>query len=169
MSRIVVLAFSFLIFVSGARAEDATGPRIGRGDVWLVIGQTESDSTCLGDLSTPTCAMETFLACFTRERSDWCSAVMGAPYDFGSGKAPPRYRLYRIEKIEELPRGQLFGDVHAITPTQDGDVVVVVSIRDCWFGPGEPENEDCRPPETRHYLFRGKDAHWIVVNANSED
>src|SRR3990172_8031447 len=153
MSRIVVLAFSFLIFVSGVRAEDATGPKIGRGDGWQVIGQTESDSQCLGDLSTPTCAVETFLACHTRQRSDWCTLVRGWPYDFGPGKAPPRYTLYRIENILDLPRAELFGDVHENVPTQDGDLDVVVSIRDCWFDPKDPTAEDCRPPDVLHCLF----------------
>ena len=57
------------------------------------ITQTEATSDCIGDPRTPMCAVETFVACFTRRDTSLCRKVgVGNVYLGDRAVAPGRYK-----------------------------------------------------------------------------
>ena len=95
------------------------GPIRGQEGQIRRITPTEADSACIGNPITPLCAVETWIACITREDLSLCRAV-GQDYEFFK----PTGGLWAAEYVIER--------MHKIRPE---DVTEELKDTD-WFKPG---------------------------------
>ena len=142
-----------------------------KADGWLVASPDELDSPCVGDVSTPKCSVETFIACLVRYRNEWCSAALGRS-NFITGTPPvDEFQLYRFLLIEPIRKARYFrepenggsGGAHG-TQTQAGDFHIVVLRREC-FGAFQRQGKNvCHKREyTTHYFTRQReDGSWTT-------
>lgn len=172
--RSLALAIMLLVAAFGnqALARSDTAPWPDRGQGWLEITQDKADSTCLGDLSTPICATETFLACFLRNRSDWCSDVFNERYIFHSHPLPGYALLYKIRKVKALKTGRIvYRRSEDGTPwTEDvknGDVLVDILRWECRENTHEKQKPTCQTDiDRQRFIFRKIGERWILLSAS---
>ena len=102
-----------IVRVGGLAAILALGACAGAGSIMddfdptevRVITPTEATSTCIGDISTPLCAVETFLACMRRLERRFCEQVGVFGFSLRKDPEPVRYRVLsgRILRDEDIP------------------------------------------------------------------
>lgn len=70
-----------------------------------IITPTEATSTCIGDISTPLCTVETFLACMRRLERSFCEQVGVFGFSLRKNPEPVRYRILsgRILRDQDIP------------------------------------------------------------------
>lgn len=72
------------------------------------IGPDRADSQCIGDATTPLCAVETFIACWARRDIDLCREVYDGPLrHFDAAGTQPYAFKYHLEAIY-YPSGKEF-------------------------------------------------------------
>ena len=70
-----------------------------------IITPTEATSKCIGDISTPLCAVETFLACMWRLERPHCEQVGVFGFSLDNKAETARYRILsvRILRAKDIP------------------------------------------------------------------
>lgn len=94
------VALAFILAACAAPGVDDFDPAEIRG-----ITPTEAASKCIGDVSTPLCAVETFLACMWRLERPLCERVGVFDFSLADRPDPVRYRILsaRILRAEDIP------------------------------------------------------------------
>ena len=124
------------------------------------ITPTTADSACIGDPITPLCAVETWVACFTRADLSLCRAV-GQDYEFFKPTEVLWTREYVVERV------------HKIQPED-----VTEELKDTyWYKPGyfdiRVKERSCPPPETAcpgktwsryYYYVKPVGSLWHIVS-----
>lgn len=183
--RIVSMAVAALIAMTAAALADDSQQSSARpkalykfqeyvkADGWLVASPHELDSPCVGDVSTPKCSVETFIACFVSKTDEWCTAAMGEPSEFSGILPLYEFQLYRFLLIEPIRKARYFrepenggsGGAHG-TQTQAGDFHVVVLRRVCYGAFQRQGKNVCAKREyTTHYFTRQReDGSWTTFS-----
>jgi hypothetical protein len=65
------------------------------------ISQNDATSTCIGDPRTPLCAVETFLACSSRQNLDLCDLVGVKHFSYPDEKYTSRYRIVSAKVLTQ--------------------------------------------------------------------
>lgn len=128
-------------------------------------GDTQTD--CIGNPKTPTCAVETFIACLAYRDGDLCAIAENYPDMRIEFDAPERRRVmdYNIRslgafKSTSIPKGM---DVNW-TPVA-GDQLAVVDIRECQY---VEANWQCRPftgPSGHFFFLKPVAGRWYVKDS----
>lgn len=75
------------------------------------IGPDHADSQCIGDATTPLCAVETFIACWARRDIDLCRKVYDGPLRyFDTAGTQPYLFKYRLEVLYHPTGKELLED-----------------------------------------------------------
>lgn len=170
-----MLALAASLAPAAAQSPDPDLPPVDPPGRWrqMTLDDATSDSKCVGQFDTPLCAVETVIACFTRQIDDLCTrASLDRPaFEFFAGRMPrpdsfDRYRVSRVERltertIQEIPR--------YTEGVRAGDIRIDLHIRYC---PTDGKTNLCRPPNrfrTVIYTTRRTDSGWRIVDRGGPD
>jgi hypothetical protein len=177
-----ILAASILLGASAlpALAADPDLPRIDPPGHWRLMTQDPSTTTskCVGDTSTPLCAVETIRACFVRVDDKLCQIGMGLDQPPGkvSYKVKGLYERYRIVSAKRVREKDLrISDTdpryvddpdYAPWAWKVGDLKIGIVGIECWEYVDKSWRGGCErghlPPII--YVVRKTVDHWRVVD-----
>lgn len=173
-SGFFLLAFCAVIVGSGAFAAEPDLPSADPPGTWRRITQDadSTDSKCIGQLTSPLCAVETKLACFTRQEEELCAMADLVPDPGGYihfKSAEYRVTRYRITGSRIMTEGDIliWHRLSCQWPWRPGDVAVDLEQLDCWLD--DRGRERCpiraaaKPYPGRYALRQGADGLWHVV------
>lgn len=157
----VVIALSS---ASLAAPRDPDLPRLDGKHEWHTIGPSAktTQSKCIGQTTTPVCAIETAEACRVRRDDRLCKIAAGPFKLFAPDKSyerptPEQYRVERAFRMNRrnLPSWELGAKHHF---RQIGDIEVEIVFRQC-------DSSKCNPygDESSTYLLRRIDKRWYVI------
>ena len=131
-------------------------PAVDPANQYRLIGPADrSDSRCIGQATTPLCAVETLLACFARRDADLCRAVWsggeGVSGFLAKLQSSRYWWSYRIAAAEQ---------------SNAGEAVIAVAGRMCGLQSAEPDCFTTPAPPTS-YRLRQVDGRWQVVDWQS--
>ncbi|PJI38104.1 hypothetical protein [Ferrovibrio sp.] len=131
-------------------------PAVDPVNKYRLIGPADrSDSRCIGQATTPLCAVETLLACFARRDADLCHAVWsggeGVSGFLAKLQSSRYWWSYRIAAAEQ---------------SNAGEAVIAVAGRMCGLQSAEPDCFTTPAPPTS-YRLRQVDGRWQVVDWQS--
>ena len=124
---------------------------------YRLIGPADrSDSRCIGQATTPLCAVETLLACFARRDADLCRAVW--PGGEGVAGFLARQHNSRYWWSYRIAAAELSGA---------GEAVIAVAGRMCGLQTAEPDCFTTPAPPTSYRLRQMDGGRWQVVDWQS--
>lgn len=151
--------------ISPAIASDQLPPPDPEG-TWRVITQDPATTTskCIGDTSTPVCALETLLACFARNDYPLCAQTMLNPFEPTGEVSNVTYRIYESRRLQcNDPLldfyGEDYGNDYPSTPRK-GDVDFYIKIKYCEASEIKCKTDDA---EDGYIGFRKIDDHWMSI------
>ncbi|MGQ0663193.1 MAG: hypothetical protein ACT4P2_06320 [Pseudomonadota bacterium] len=176
--RFAPLVFALAIACAGptlAHQRDPDMPAPDPPDYWRIMDRTDeaTTSTCIGNPTTPLCAVENILACFVRTNNELCWIAMRvdeALEMFKTRPVPGAYERYRVASAKRLKDG--FKDIpptaYGVNPrdrpkdVRPGDILLELRIVSCWrYNPKELCETGRRSP--RYYIIRGSGDRWVVT------
>ncbi|MBI1244476.1 MAG: hypothetical protein GC202_05675 [Alphaproteobacteria bacterium] len=169
------LAFALLLAVPArAQTRDPDLPPVDPPGHWrqMTLDDATSDSKCVGKFDTPLCAVETVIACFTRNEWELCNAALRKPGHFKrpkSSRQPSFARTqYRIVRSEVLTQAGIDDIPRLADLERPGDLRIDVRKRDCYL---EDERENCEYGVSAPNIFtlRRVDTGWLVVDWSIPD
>jgi hypothetical protein len=141
-------AFLSLGLASQAIADEKFDPKQVR-----VITPTSATSKCIGDPKTPICAVETFLACFARQKAELCKRVEAPETDLGESTQEITYRVLFSKIIRKKDISKSLVDSYWIKPGY-----AEVEIEEVAF-----DNIKCTDFCRVSYALRPSPTGWIVI------
>lgn len=128
-TRFILMLAAALVFATPSLVHAAEPlPRPDARGQWRVITADDATTTsrCIGNPTTPACAIETHLACFVRRQQELCDKVHLVPYDFSFFIFHATHiRLEKFERITTLgPDNSLrdrIGDIDVLARQMDCD------------------------------------------------
>jgi hypothetical protein len=99
------------------------------------ISAARTDSICIGDVSDPVCAVETWIACYALEKPDLCSRLGVKGMRFVTDDIPNIFD-YKIVSVSPVTESIITFDIRQKGTIQSGQVEVRVMERWC--------TDDCR-------------------------
>lgn len=180
--------------IAEAQTKKAIDPDLPAADPkskWRDIHQTGPLPACVGDLSSPVCAVHTMMTCLARA-GDYCRMVIapnppldrdGKPrgpdhvesseFFAGLTPVPTQFRRYRIAGSKRV-RGEEDMWIHGYNvvrlPRETGDIVISVQWMSCYredkgdFCTRSMDSDDPENNPTEYTLRRQSDGTWRVVN-----
>jgi len=147
---------------------------------WRVLTRDDATTTsrCIGDTSTPLCAVETAMACFYRDAKQLCDvAFLPAAYplprvgdpedvldDYVTHPTRLRYRILSARRAATATVLQV-GPPGNVVKVARGDVLLTLRILECeadYF----PPCETAHGPITRIYIARSAPCGWRVMGSS---
>lgn len=177
VAAILAAVLAVLALAAPAAAQRAADPDLPRADprgYWrqVTLDPETTTSKCIGNLSTPLCAVETMVAC--RERHDWdmCAAASSSgwrPVVEGPVSRFFSRSRYRIAWTGRVTRRTLDDIPWYHSSAQPGDLRIEVLLIPCTVHPGHDEN--CGPAIWGPiiHIVRRVDGNWRVVAARERD
>ena len=135
------------------------------------IALNSATSACIGQPTTPVCAVETLLACWVRGQSGLCRAVAvsearAAERIAGPGSSPEADTQYSIDRASTIRREDVTDDLRAVEWFKPGFVLVELVRRAC---PQGPQRCDDEPWEEMQIVVRPEAGRWSVVVWRSDN
>jgi hypothetical protein len=171
-----LLVLPFLFGVVDAAPRDVDVPKPDPPGHWRVMHQTNEKSTskCIGNPSTPLCAVETARACFVRDEPELCRIALKMD-NFTwlklSSRQPreyihEKYRVYFSMQIRDgdIPNpedGDWLGRGFKGKNVMPGDIVIDLDVRSCWR---ELRCDPLKHSVTWYYFVRKLTDRWVVVD-----
>lgn len=140
-------------------------------DLWRILtnsDDTPNTSRCIGQTTSPVCAVETMLACYRRSTEKFCrKAVLDTGWT-KFNKYPNRsigyegFIKYRLLLVETVTVGQ--PEAVGGATSQPGDYQIDVQVTDCSYTRNRCDT-DIGPPI--HFLLREVGGDWKIVGWGS--
>ncbi len=172
--RTALLAL-LLALPAHAQPRDRDLPPVDPPGRWrqMTLDDATSDSKCVGKFDTALCAVETMIACFTRQLDELCTGATldGKPFVFFAGRQPnpgslDRYRVSFVQRLTERSIQDIPRKIEGVRP---GDIRVDVQKRIC---PTDGAANRCRPPNRSYliiYTIRRTGIGWQIVDRGAPD
>jgi hypothetical protein len=151
LRRTLLFCTALLFGFASALAQDV--PPVDPPDQWRTVGQNDatSSSRCIGQPTTPLCAVETLLACFQRGQLDLCRMVDDGAEQYAQVFATPvdpgkrlTYRVVAVDRPEAQP----------------GDMLIILEQREISADRPGP----AAGPSPSDFLLRQQpDGRWKIV------
>ena len=106
------------------------GTTTAQADAVLRIDNTTSDSVCVGDSSTPVCAVETWLACFARRAPALCEQVVPHVEMLFNPRTEPYFIEYQIADVLPVMPERITDEL-SVFRIKPGDMEVRARKRGC--------------------------------------
>lgn len=127
-----------------------------KGGGWsrLTSFGAETDSICIGNGRSATCAVETYLACIARRDNALCAIAQNDPKLASQFEPSERRRIfdYRFRRLGPFTRKDLPADLDVDWRPASGDQLAVVDVVECVLDGGW----QCRP-------FTGPQGHFVYL------
>ncbi|WP_148207514.1 hypothetical protein [Paramagnetospirillum magneticum] len=142
------------------------------GTWWRITQDADStDSKCIGQLTSPLCAVESWLACYTRSDKSLCALAELDYVDRQNSFKSALYKITRYHVVASWVLGE--NDIprwyrHACTMAwRPGDVVIDTDELECWRDQHRrercPTGAAAPSDRFRHVVRRGDDGLWRFV------
>lgn len=157
--------------------QDADLPPPDPPDYWRWITQDEATTTsrCIGRPETPVCAIETIIACFTRDEGALCGVAHGdssvgpSKKSRGTAFVATKYRFVSAKRLAEEDIS-VYDRLACVGAWQPGDLRVEVRRASCWR---REQGYECKGPSVSdterleaysfEYIVRRSGDRWNVV------
>lgn len=152
MFRIIGIVACALFFV----LVDTT---MAQADAILRIDDNTSDSDCIGDGSTPVCAVETWFACFARRAPSLCKQIVPHIEMLFFPQAKPYFIEYQIADVLPITLERITPEL-SVFEIKPGYMEVRVRRRGCRYA-----GRNCGgvSPAKSSYFLKFKESGWIIV------
>lgn len=135
------------------------------------IAPNAATSGCIGQPTTPVCAVETLLACWVRGQPALCRAVAvsearAADRIAGPRSSPEAEAQYSIDRASTIRHEDVTDDLKAVEWFKPGFVLVELVRRIC---PQTPQRCDDEPWEEMQIIVRPEAGRWSVVVWRSDN
>ena len=156
--RIAVVMVVVTLFL-GVAATVFSNPADAGTKPVLTVGPGVADSGCVGDMTTPVCTVETWLACFARHDAELCA--LAAPHvniQFDP-EVKPHLIEYQISAVLTLTHERITKSLAAFR-MGPGDVEIRLRRHECLYRQG-----NCYIDSTvkESYFLKLGNGNWIVV------
>ncbi len=127
----------------------------------------ETQTDCIGNPKTPTCAVETFVACLTYRDGDLCAIAENYPDMRIEFDSPERRRVmdYNIRSVGAFKKSALPKGMDVDWTPAAGDQLAVVDMRECQY---VETNWQCRPftgPQGHYFFLKPVAGRWYVKDS----
>ncbi|MHB1219273.1 MAG: hypothetical protein ACYC1L_13850 [Alphaproteobacteria bacterium] len=127
----------------------------------------DTQTECIGNPKTPTCAVETFIACLAYRDGDLCAIAENYPDMRIEFDAPERRRVmdYNIRSLGAFKSASIPKNMDVSWAPAAGDQLAVVDIRECQY---VETNWQCRPftgPSGHFFFLKPVAGRWYVKDS----
>lgn len=147
------------ISVIGLTAVGLLSPASAGDKPVLRIELDSADSVCIGDTSTPSCAVETWRACFVRRDPELCGKVVTNLVMWFDPTDEPYFVEYQISDVLRLGPEQITPKLAGLR-VEAGDLEVRIRLRACRYGDAECGYYS---PAKMTYFLKSQKSRWNIV------
>ena len=127
----------------------------------------DTQTDCIGNPKTPTCAVETFIACLAYRDGDLCAIAENYPDMRIEFDAPERRRVmdYNIRTVGAFKKASIPKGMDVDWTPAAGDQLAVVDMRECQY---VETNWQCRPftgPQGHYFFLKPAAGRWYVKDS----
>ncbi len=127
----------------------------------------DTQTDCIGNPKTPTCAVETFVACLAYRDGDLCAIAENYPDMRIEFDAPERRRLmdYNIRSVGAFKKASIPKGMDVDWTPAAGDQLAIVDMRECQY---VDSNWACRPftgPQGHYFFLKPVAGRWYVKDS----
>lgn len=146
------------------------------GDIWLTMGwnKKQTSSKCIGKINTPLCALETFLACRTRNDVKLCILSQGEwfnpelqkrwPHDPYPRTGLMRYYILDVERYTEEVAASIHSQ-ESYRQDKAGDISISLDWEMCGQADKQGRLSDCcAPTGFSNFVLRRQSDGWHMVH-----
>lgn len=127
----------------------------------------DTQTDCIGNPKTPTCAVETFIACLAYRDGDLCAIAENYPDMRIEFDAPERRRVmdYNIRTVGAFKKASIPKGMDVDWTPASGDQLAVVDMRECQY---VETTWQCRPftgPQGHYFFLKPAAGRWYVKDS----
>ncbi|MGE0094531.1 MAG: hypothetical protein AB7M05_16040 [Alphaproteobacteria bacterium] len=127
----------------------------------------DTQTDCIGNPKTPTCAVETFVACLAYRDGDLCAIAENYPDMRIEFDAPERRRVmdYNIRSVGAFKKTSIPKGMDVDWTPAAGDQLAIVDMRECQY---VDSNWACRPftgPQGHYFFLKPVAGRWYVKDS----
>jgi hypothetical protein len=171
--RLVSLVGALALAACAGGAEGPDLPPPDPPDAWRWVTQDDATATskCIGDPKTPLCAVETIIACFTRDEGTLCGIAHRDTSVGPSRKYPgtpfkaTKYRFLSAKRLAEEDIS-VYDRLACVGAWRPGNLRVEVREANCWRRESgyECKGYFTQEADLKEYIVRPSADRWNVVN-----